>query len=366
MSERNSELVSLGLRPIVAVLDSNKAALEPILKKAVARLSPAGQAEMLGKIEKAYAAGEPGLLDQLRPNYITEESLVRTFAGSFGEIVLEGDTDQLPEFTTLEPDDVKMLTVAVTKGRGGARRRLNYKVVESQTTGSWKEIQTEPIEIPWENPFFQRKRAILDQQANDKMAYFMAKELDKIAFTTVKDALKTTFASTDKVWTFKDADVKGRPAGNDDTSTDSFWKTLRTKVIPYYQGTRKADRVINIHVLHTDLQFLYQVAPVGTTLGGFSDFQREVYEGNIQEIVIYGHRFRVIPENWQINSGQMYCTVGPAYKMWLPPSGSVAHRVTRDDGSTVMSLHRVYELLSPSNWWTNLYRTTWSTSSTDG
>jgi hypothetical protein len=364
--DRDQKLTALGIRPVQAVLPENRAAYTAIVEQAKARLSPEGQAQLVDGIEKAYAAGEPGLLDQARPNYITEEAVVRTFATSFGEVVLDGSVDQLPEFTLLEPDDVKVVTVAVTLGRGGPRRRRIYAVAESQTLGAWKEIQTEPVEVPFVNPFFQRKRAILDAQANDKMAYSMAKELDRLAFAAVTNALKTTFAPSDKVWTFKDADVKGLPTGNNKTSSVSFWKTLRTVVIPYFQGVRKADRVINVHILHTDLQYLYQVAPIGASLGGYSDFQREIYDGNVQEITIYGHRFRIIPENWLIDSGEMYCVAGPVYRMWLPPQGSVTHRITRDDGSSVLSLHRVYEILSPSTYWTNVLKTTWSTTDTSG
>lgn len=365
-SNRGSELTGLGLRPVEAVLEENRESYAPLLKQAAARATSAGENEMIGKIERASAAGEPGLLDQARPNYITEEALVRAFATSFGMVELGGDTDQIPEFTTLEPDAVNVFSVAVTKGAGGARRRLNYRVVETQTAGNWKEIQTEPVEIQWVNPFFQRKRAILDVQANDKTAYSLRKEIDNIAFTAVTNSIKTTFAASDKVYTFKDADVKGLPVGNSKTSTVSFWKTLREQVIPYYQGAGKADRVINIHILHTDLQFLYQVAPLGATLGGYSDFQRDIYEGNVQDVAIYGHRFRIIPENWKINSGEMFCTVGPVFKMWLPPSGSVVHRIARDDGSTVLTLHRVYEILSPSTWFTNVLKSTWSTTDTSG
>lgn len=367
MNARDIALTGLDLRPLVASLpEYNEDALKPIMERAVARMTSSGEGAVVEKIEKAMAAGQPGLLDQLRPNFITEESLVRTFAAGFGLITLQGDTDQQPEFTLLEQDDVKINTVAVSKGRGGSRTRNQYRVVESQTTGFWKEIETDPVEIPWANPFFQRKRAILDLMASDKMAYFMAKELDKIAFTSVTSALKTTFAAADKVYTFRDADVSGVPAGNDATSAVGFWPTLRTKVIPFFQGVRKANRVINIHFMHTDLQYIFGVAPLGSTLGGYSEFQKQVYAGNITDIAIYGHRFRLIPENWQVTTGQLYCNVGPVFQMWLPPSGSVAHRLDRPDGSTVMSLHRIYEVLSPTVWWTNVYRTTFNTADVSG
>lgn len=368
MSDRHPSLLELSPRHPAAVLDENRAYYERIYAQAKARLGVDGQEELHDKFEKALAAGEPGLLSQAVPNYISEESLVRTFATSFGIVAPEGSADQVPEYTLPEPDAITILTVAVTAGRGGPRRRLRYKVAETQTTGSWKEISTEPVEIPFVNPFFPRKRAILEAQAADKLAYYTAKEIDNIVWTLISGSsvLKTTFASGDKVWTFKDADVTGRPTGNSKTSAASFWKTLRTTVIPYFQGAGKADRVINAYILHTDLQYLYQVAPLGATLGEFSRFQEQVFEGNIQDIRIYGHRFRIIPVNWKIATGEAFFNVGPVFKMWLPPQGNVQQVTRRDDGSEVRVASRIYEILSPSPWWTNILKSTWSTTDTNG
>ena len=195
----------------------------------------------------------------------------------------------------------------------------------------------------------------------------MTKELDNIAWTLFagSSVLKTTFATADKVWTFKDTDVVGRPTGNSKTSSKGFWPTLREVVIPYFQGASKADRVINVHIRHTDLQYLYQVAGIGTqSLGAYTEHQRKVYEGNITDIDIYGHRFRIIPENWKIASGTLYCSVGPVFKMWLPPSGNVQRTAVQPDGSEDRIFSRIYEILSPSPWWTNLLYTTWSTTDT--
>jgi hypothetical protein len=350
------------------MLDENVEAMKARRAQAMIRKTSQGEGTLIGQVETALAAedvaraaGQPGLLNQQRPNYITEESLVRSFVTSFAELALEGEGDQIPEFTFLEQDTPKILTVAFSLAHAGVRRRAVYTVAESQTTGGWKEIQTEPVEIPFINPYFPRKRAIVETMANDKLAYVMTKELDNLVFTTLTASLKSTFAAADKVWTYKDADVVGRPTGNSKTSSKGFWPTLREVVIPYFQGASKADRVINIHVLHTDLQYIYAVAGIGTqSLGQYTEHQQKVYEGNIQDINIYGHRFRIIPENWKIASGEMFCRVGPVAKMWLPPQGSVTQNVIREDGSSVRTLHRVYEILSPATYWTNVLKSTWS------
>ena len=372
MSDRNSLLLGRPLRPVEAMLPENVEALKAYREQAELRQTPKGEDTLIGQVEtalaaedQARAAGQPGLLNQQRPNYITEESLVRSFVTSFADLTLEGEGDQVPEFTFLEPDTPKIITVAFSLAHAGPRRRSVYTVAESQTKGGWKEIQTEPVEIPFINPYFPRKRAVVETMANDKLAYIMAKELDNLVFTTLEASLKTTFATADKVWTYKDADVKGRPSGNSKTSSKGFWPTLREVVIPYFQGASKADRVINVHVLHTDLQFIYQVAGIGTqSLGQYTEHQRKVYEGNIQDINIYGHRFRIIPENWKIATGEMFCRVGPVAKMWLPPMGSVTKNIVREDASSVRSLHRVYEILSPATYWTNVLKSTWSTTDT--
>jgi hypothetical protein len=372
MSDRNSLLLGRPLRPVEAMLPENVETLKAFREQAEIRKTPQGEHTLLGQVEtalaaedQAQAAGEPGLLNQQRPNYITEESLVRSFVTSFAEIDLQGSGDQVPEFTFLEPDVPKIITVTFSLAHASARRRVVYKVTETQTKGTWKEIQTEPVEIPFINPFFPRKRAVVETMANDKLAYLMAKELDNIVFTTLEASLKATFAAADKVWTYKDTDVVGRPVGNDKTSTKGFWPTLRENVIPYFQGANKADRVINVHIRHTDLQFVYQVAGIGTqSLGSYTEHQRKVYEGNIQDIEIYGHRFRIIPENWKIASGVMFCRVGPVAKLWLPPMGNVTKNMVRDDQSSVRSVHRVYEILSPATYWTNVLKSTWSTTDT--
>lgn len=315
-------------------------------------------------VDKASAAGEPGLLNQQIPNYITEEALATSFAMQFGQVVEEGGPDQVPEFTLADPDAVSIFEVSLTnQPQTGSRRRRKYTVSEVQTTGRWQEIQTEPVYIEFVNPFFPRKRALIETQANLKAAYAMERELDRISWALIDNAIQTTFT---KAFTFRDSDVLGIPAGNSGTSSASFWKTLRTNVIPYFQGVGKANRVINIHLLHTDLQYLYQVAPLGATLGGYSQFQEAVYAGNITDIVIYGHRFRIIPQNSRITTGKMYCTVGPVFKMWLPPTGSHVRRVVEPGGDESMSIHRIYANLQPSVWFTNLYYSTWSTTDTAG
>lgn len=347
-----------------AVLPENREAYDAIYAKAAQRLTASGQDELFSNLERASAAGEPGLIDQVRPNYMTEEALVRSFAAQFGIIELGGAPDQIPEFTLLEPDSSKVYTVAVTAGKGNSRRRKQYEVAETRTTGFWKEIQTEPVYVKLPNPFFSRKRAIIEAQSSDKVAYYLEKELDDIAFTFITNALKTSFTGV-KVWTFKDVDVLTLPTKNDYTSTVGFWPTLRNNVFPHFDGAGKRG-VIDIHINALDAQHIYKVAPVGATLGGYSTFQEQVFAGQITEIVIYGHRIRIIPENWQIASGELYATVGPVFKLWLPPSGSVVNRVVRGDTSYDLSLSRIYEGLSPSIWFSNVLRSTWSTTDTSG
>lgn len=376
MSDRHPALLNKPVRHPVAVLEENAGFYKDLYDQAKARLTVEGQNEMHGKIEKAIAqfeaSGQPGLLSQMTPNYIRSEALVRTFATGFGIVVGEGSADQVPEYTLpeLTPTNVKILTVAVTEAAGQARRRVIYDVQETQSKGAWKEIQTEPAHIRRINPYFTRKRAVVEAEVADKLAYFLTKELDNLvwAFINVsgaKSILKSSFTGQ-KVWTFKDMDIAGLPNSNKGTSSASFWKTLRTNVIPYFQGIGKADAVINIHLNHMDLQYLFQVAPLGATLGGYSQFQTAVYEGNIQDISIYGHRFRIIPQNWLIASASMYCNVGPVFKMWLPAEGEVQVITNNPDGSQDRLLSQVYEILSPSPWWPNLYYTTWSTTDTSG
>jgi len=268
----------------------------------------------------------------------------------------------IPEFTLLEPDTSKVYSVAVTAGLGNSRRRKQYEVVETQTTGFWKEIQTEPVYVKLPNPFFARKRAIIEAQSSDKTAYYLAKELDDIAFTFVQNALKTSFTGL-KIWTFKDADVLTLPTKNDYTSAVNFWRTLREIVFPHFDGAGKRG-VIDVHIHALDTQHLYKVAPLGVTLGGYSSFQEKVFAGQISEIEIYGHRIRIIPQNWQILTGELYATVGPVFKMWLPPTGNIVNRVVRGDTSYDLTLSRIYEGLSPSIWFPNVLRSTWSTSAT--
>lgn len=315
-------------------------------------------------VDRAEAAGEPGLLNQQIPNYITEEALATSFAMQFGQVVEEGVPDQVPEFTLVDPTAVSVFEVSLTnQPQAGSRRRKKYTIAEVQTTGRWQEIQTEPVYIEFINPFFPRKRAMIETEANLKAAIAMEREFDSMSWTLIANAIETTFT---KAYTFQDSDVLGIPTGNNATSAYSFWKTLRTNVIPYFQGVQKANRVINIHMLHTDLQYLYQVAPLGASLGGFTQFQQAVYAGNITDIQIYGHRFRIIPQNNRITTGKMYCTVGPVFKMWLPPTGSHVRRVVERGGDESLSIHRMYANLQPSVWFSNLYFSTWSISNTDG
>ena len=364
---RHSELTALALRAPSSVLEENRAEYEKVHKRVKARLEH--PEKVVAALAEARAAGEPGLLNQQAIQYMTEEARARSFADQFGFVTTEGGPNQVPYMTFLEPDKVDVYDVALHgKTQNLVRKTQLYATTDTYTSTGWKEITTPVVEYDGDNPFYPNKAAILEAQALDKAAYFMQRKLDLIAWDTLTASIASFTGK--KIWTFKDDDVQDLPTSNDITagSAKSFWRNLRDHVFPYFDNQGKGGAVIDIHVRANDLQFLYAVAPVGTTLGGYSTFQEQVF-ANVRDgsaMDIYAHRIRLHAENNRVASGFFYARVGPVFKMWLPLMGALQTVVPQTAGYIAFRARSWYAVLQPSVWNSNVAKFQWSTTDTAG
>jgi len=361
---RYNELIGQGLRSPASLDKESKSEYEALLRKVIARED---HPERITKVlAEARAAGEPGLLNQPVIRYMTEEARARSFADQFGVVTSEGAPNQVPYMVFLEPDKVDVYDIALHgKSQNRVRKTQLFTTTDTYTSTGWKEITTPNVEYDGDNPFYPDKAAILETQAMDMAAYHLQRKLDTIAWDTL--TLGIASFSGLKIWTFKDTDVQDLPTTNNITggSAKSFWRNLRDHVFPYFDNQDKGNVVIDIHVRANDLQYLYQAAPVGTSLGAYTTFQERVFAAE-QNMVIYGHQVRVHAENNRIASGYGYARVGPIFKMWLPIAGAVQNVMPTTPGFVAFRLRAWYSVLQPSVWNSNVCKFQWSTSDTGG
>ncbi len=361
---RFNELTNLPLRAPHSVDEEARQGYLAVYNRVKARLEH--PEKTVKALAEARAAGEPALLTQQAIQYMTEEARARSFADQFGLVLGEGAPDQVPYMVFLEPDAVDVYDVALHgKEQNRIRKTQVYTTTDTYTSTGWKEITTPVIEYDGDNPFFPNKAAILEAQAMDKAAYYMGRKLDTIAWDTLTASIASFTGQ--KIWTFKDTDVLDLPTTNNITggSAKSFWRNLRDHVFPYYDNQDKGGRVIDIHVRANDMQYLFAVAPIGSTLGGFSTFQESVFRAETG-VEIYGHRIRLHAENNRIASGFGYARVGPVFKMWLPMNGMAQNAQPQTPGYVAFRLRSWYAVLQPSVWNSNVAKFQWSITDVTG
>ena len=308
--------------------------------------------ERIKAFVKAQAEGAVDTIEQSRINYITYEVLATNWAITLFRVRRVG-AGTLPVYKTRSRKKYPVYTVTTWNGTP----QIASITEEGHAVGSWVTYQTPRVSYLKFDPLFPQA-ALQDQDdANREIVYQLDKKLETTAKTLLDNAIGTFPAGT---FSYVDSDVQNLPTSNlidPATKPGAINEQVLQEIALHFNrlglALPNSGETITVHMNVLDQEYLWDLAPLTSNLGGYSYIQEQIHRAGVFNLTLWGVNFRFAVQN-TLPRNAVYATVdrpiGDLFIMDDPNFPRVMQIQTNDPRKGAMVGFLYASFLQPAPW----------------